>query len=323
MRLVMMGTGPFAVPSFETLLDSAHDVVALVTRPVEPARGRRQSPVNPMRDVGESRGVLTIAPDRVNDPAVQAQLAALQADLFVVCDYGQILSSATLGCSRLGGINLHGSLLPKYRGAAPIQWAMYHGAATTGVTVIHMSPKLDAGPCLVQRETPIGPDETAVDVEARLSQLGVDAVVEALDLLAAWDGETAIGEIQDATQATKAPRLKKSDGQVDWTRAATEIKNQVRAFQPWPKTFVDLQHADREPLRLILDRVSIVGDASPTGEPRHVVSCDANHVWVATGRGTLSLDRVQPAGKRVMSINEFLRGHPVHIGDRFLTSSDS
>ncbi len=318
MRLVMMGTGPFAVPTFESLLDSDHEVVALVTRPVEPARGRRKTPANPMRDVGQARNLATIvAPHSIKDPDAIAQLKSFDADLFVVCDYGQILSAEALGQSRLGGINLHGSLLPKYRGAAPINWAIYHGEQTTGVTVIHMSPRLDAGPCLTVRQIDIALEDSAVEVEDKLSQLGVDAVLEAIDKLRDWDGETVLGQIQDRKLATKAPRLSKADGQVNWTRSAQQIKNQVRAFKPWPNTFTDLVREGCDPKRLILDQVSVVNDVPEPQDSGTVVRCDPNTLWIATGDGVLSIEQLQPAGKRVMSIADFLRGHPVLESDRF------
>ena len=147
MRIVMMGTGPFAVPTFARLLESEHEVLALVTRPVPPPRGRKsKAPPNPMRDFGEEKGVEIFAPASINDAEAQQQLREWDADLFVVCDYGQILARETLGLAKYGGINLHGSLLPKYRGAAPVNWAILKGDEHSGITVIHMTPKLDAGP---------------------------------------------------------------------------------------------------------------------------------------------------------------------------------
>ena len=172
MRLVMMGTGPFAVPTFRALLASPHEMLGLVTRPDKPAHRREKSPANPMREVALQHRLKVFEPESINSPEAQAWLGELAADLFVVCDYGQILSRDILSLARLGGINLHASLLPKYRGAAPINWAIYHGETETGVTVIHMTPQLDAGPCLVQHRTPIGPDETAPDLETRLAELG-------------------------------------------------------------------------------------------------------------------------------------------------------
>jgi len=320
MRLLMMGTGPFAVPTFASLLDSPHQVVALVSRPVPPPKGRVKSPPAPMRDLAHQRGVPVLEPQDINADESRRALAELDFQLLVACDYGQILSADTLAVSPWGGINLHASLLPKYRGAAPINWALYHGDAETGVTVLHMTARLDSGPSLVQRRTPIGPDEDAVQLERRLAQLGVDAVHEALGMIARWDGHSSLGVPQDPQAATKARRLRKTDGEVDWNRSAQQIANQVRALKPWPGTFITLPRPGGEAIRLILDQVSVVAEAGPSGPPGEVVQADKSHVHVATANGRLSLDRVQPAGKRSMAIDEFLRGHPVAVGDRFAAS---
>ena len=165
------------------------------------------------------------------------QLRELNSDLLVVCDFGQILSSQALSVARLGGINLHGSLLPKYRGAAPVNRAIWNGEEETGVTVLHMTPRLDAGPSLGRKSTAILPDENAGQLEQRLSKLGVDAVAESLTLLQQWDGTSPIGQVQDPGLATNSPRLSKADGRVDWTQSAQRISNQVRALNPWPGTF--------------------------------------------------------------------------------------
>lgn len=318
MRLLMLGTGPFAVPTFAALLDEGHQVPLLITRPVPPAVGRQKAPPNPMRDLAEQRGVPVQSPADVNEPAVREQLAALQADLMVVCDYGQILSAAALATTALGGINLHASLLPRYRGAAPINWALLEGCTETGVTVIHMTPRLDGGPCLVQQRTPIGPTEDAVQLEQRLAQLGVAAVREAIGLLAAWDRQSALGMPQERAAATKAPRLQKSQGQIDWRRTAQQLSDQVRALKPWPGTFTTWRNQHGAEVRLIVDQASVVAPSAttPNGQPGETVLVDKHLWWIATGDGVLSLDRVQPAGKRVFTVDEFLRGHAVQAGDR-------
>ncbi len=322
MRLIMFGTGPFAVPTFKSLLDSDHEVLALVTRPIADSGKRRKTSENPTRDAGTEAGLLVLDPPDVNQPGSVAKLEELNADLFVVCDYGQILSRQCLGAAKLGGINLHGSLLPKYRGAAPINWAIYNGDAITGITIIHMTPKLDGGPCLVKSETEILPTETTETIEPRLAELGVQPVHEAISMLAAWDGESEIGEIQDRKLATKAPRLRKSDGQIDWSRSAIEIVNQIRAFQPWPGSFTNW-HSDKlkQPMRLILHRASVNDQSSaPESKPGQVlstVSADTNEsqLIVQTGNGQLSIEEIQPAGKRKMPVADFLRGKPPEIGD--------
>ena len=316
MHLIVMGTGGFAVPTFEALIESGHTVSTLVTRPPRPAHGRRTAPPNPMSDGARRAGIPVEQPDSINSGEAHELLGALQADLFVVCDYGQILSADTLRLSRCGGINLHASLLPKYRGAAPINWAIYHGETETGVTVIHMTPELDAGPCLVQRRVSIDSDETAVQLEVRLAELGVEPVMEAIRLIA--NGETNTSGIpQDPTLATKAPRLKKADGQVDWTRSAQQIRNQVRAMKPWPRTYTELTQQGSAPLRVILEQVSVLDNVPISGTPGSVIANGPKPLIVATGYSALSLDEIQVAGKRVMSAEEFLRGRRVSADARF------
>jgi methionyl-tRNA formyltransferase len=316
MRIIMMGTGPFAVPTFRALLDSPHEVLALVTRPTPPAKGREKGSLNPMRDVAEERGLPIYSPESINSDEAEVRLREWNADLFVVCDYGQILSRRVLGLAPLGGINLHGSLLPKYRGAAPINWAILQGETETGITVIHMTPRLDGGPCLVVRSTPIGEEETAPELERRLSELGVGAVLEAIDMLAAWDRVSPLGKVQPKELVTKAPRLAKSDGLIDWSKPAAFIQRQVRALKPWPTTYTHWQRPQGEPLRIIVDHVVVLPESSGA-EPGTVVVSDGKQLVIATGEGSIAIDRLQPAGKRVLQIDEFLRGYPVKAGERF------
>jgi methionyl-tRNA formyltransferase len=322
MRIIMFGTGPFAVPTFKSLIESPHDVLTLVTRPILDSGKRRKSSENPSRDVAQQKGIPILEPPSCNDGEFVHHLASLEADLFVVCDYGQILSKACLGTSRLGGINLHGSLLPKYRGAAPIAWAIYHGEHETGVTIIHMIPRLDAGPCLVQASIPINPQDTTETMEPRLAELGVRPVHESIEMLQQWDGQSELGQRQDPQLATRAPRLKKADGLIDWTRTAVEISNQIRAFQPWPGSFTHW-NADptKPPMRWILleanpvqaDDLEHETQTCPAGG---IAFCRKNRLWVQTGEGILSIDRIQPAGKRGMLIGEFLRGRQPKSGDQ-------
>jgi len=322
-RLIMMGTGPFAVPTFDALLRSPHRVLALVTRPDRPVHGKKRAAAsqNPMRDAAERRQVEVFAPESVNSADALKRLAGWRADLFVVCDYGQILSRDALALARLGGINLHGSLLPKYRGAAPIQWAIYNGEVETGVSVIHMTPQLDAGPVLVQKRLAIEPDETAGQLEPRLAALGPDAVVEAIDRLAA--GDTA-GISQAAGQATKAPRLKKTDGLIDWSRSAEQIRNQIRAMDPWPKAYTFWRHGEGPAMRLILESAAVVETAAASATPGKIVAADTGtgRLVVACGASSLAIERLQPSGKRPMTAREFLRGHSLAVGEQFTQDPD-
>lgn len=293
------------MPSLRAIVASgAHEVLAVVTRP---PRGRKGEPPSPMAAAAEELGLPLWQPESVNLPESVARLAGYQADLLVVCDYGEILRPEALGATRLGGINLHGSLLPKYRGAAPVQWAVLNGDAETGAAVIQMTPGLDAGPILGEVRTPIGPDETAGALEERLSQLGAEVTLRVVEQLASG---TATGTPQDKSQATKAPRLKKEDGLVDWSRPSAAIKNQVRGLQPWPRAYTLVPQAKGEPLRLSVDRVeSVPGEGAP-GE----VLVAEKRLTVATGDGALELLAVQPAGKRRMAAEEWLRGASVTPG---------
>ena len=322
MRLILFGTGPFAVPTYESLIEQ-HEVIAMVTRPIDDSGKRRKTAENPTRDLGEAKGLEILDPRSCNEEQFVEQLKSMNADLFVVCDYGQILSRDCLAASRLGGINLHGSLLPKYRGAAPIQWCVYNGDTVTGVTVIHMTAKLDGGPCIVKSELDIGADETAEALEPRLSSLGPDAVGKAIAMLETWDGETSLGELQNRDEVTKAPRLKKSDGQIDFTRSAKQIFDQVRAFVPWPRTFTNWTPENKSPIRLIVGRTAVVSEADLAEETvaqveaGAVALCDAKRLWIQTGDGLISIVEIQPSGKRQMPIADFLRGHQPTVGNVF------
>ena len=304
MRIIALGTGPFAVPSLRALVASEHDVLRVVTRP---PRGRRGEPPAPMAVAAEELGLPLWQPESVNLPESVERLAADEADLLVVCDYGEILKPAALGSTRLGGINLHGSLLPKYRGAAPVQWAVLNGDAETGASVIQMTPGLDAGPILGEVRTPIDPDETAGELEARLSLLGAELTLQTVHGLAAG---TQNGKPQDKSLATKAPRLKKEDGLIDWSRPATEIKDQVRGLQPWPRAYTFVPQAKGAPLRLVIDRVAL---ADGSGAPGEVLAADKRLV-IATGDGALELLDVQPAGKRRMTAGDWLLGAKIEAG---------
>lgn len=308
MRLVALGTGPFAVPTLRRLVAAGHEVALVVTRP---PRGRR-APAAPMQSAAEELGLPLWQPETVNAPEAVARLEALAADLLVVCDYGEILKPAALAAARLGGINLHGSLLPRYRGAAPVQRAVLNGDAETGNTVIHMIPRLDAGPCLGVQRTAIDPDETAGELETRLAAMGADLVAEVIAKLAAGSAEPVP---QDPAEATTAPRLGKDEGAIDWSRSAQAIKDHIRGMQPWPRAFTDVRQPVRgEPLRLIVHRGAVV-DAWEPAAPGTVLVADSRLV-VAAGSGAVELIEVQAPGKRAMPAADFLRGHPLTPGDR-------
>lgn len=323
LRLVVMGTGPFAVPMFEALRESPHEIVAVITRPDRVAPGRRP-PRNPMREAGCAAGIPVLDPENINDAASVAVLRTLAPDVLVVCDYGQILSAEVLGVAPCGGINLHGSLLPRHRGAAPVQWAILEGDPLTGVSVIHMTPALDAGAVIVALPTPIGPHETAAELEHRLAMLGVDAVLEAVGRLQAarsiggLAAGQSIGTPQDVARATRAPRFSKADGIIDWSQPANRIERMRRALEPWPRT-ATVYHRDGGTRRLVIEECDVLDmDFMPSGTakpPGTVLAADDDGIVVACGGGTaLAIRRVVPEGKRSMSAAEFLRGNGLPPG---------
>ncbi len=330
LRIVVMGTGPFAVPMFARLLASRHRIVALVTRPDRAPAGRRPPP-NPMRAAAEAAGVPVLAPERINDPAAVDAVRDHAPDLLVVCDYGQILTPAALGVAAHGGVNLHGSLLPRHRGAAPVQWAILAGDAVSGVSVIHMTPALDAGHVLATAETPIGATETAAELEPRLAALGAEIVPGAIDQLARGGPGATPGAPQDPAAVTRAPRLTKADGIVDWSLPAARIERMRRALDPWPRATAFLhaggaEAAGRPPLRLVLEDVAVAdGPAAESGvadgsaaAPGTILAADAAGILVACGDGTrLVIRRLVPEGRRSMSAAEFLRGHALFAAARF------
>jgi methionyl-tRNA formyltransferase len=310
MRIILLGTGPFVVPTLHALDTSDHELLLLVSRS---PRGRRTPPA-PVCVAANALGVEVWTPVTVNSDDARARLAALEADLLVVCDYGEILKGASLDVTRLGGINLHGSLLPKYRGAAPVQWAVLNGDAETGNTVIQMTSGLDAGPALGIDRVTIGAEETAGELEARLAELGAHLVLQVVDQLARG---LACPVVQDSSQATRAPRLTKADGLIDWSCPSAHIHNRVRAMQPWPRAYTHWLRDQGELLRLIVHRVAsaneevIAKDSAPG-----TVLCADSRLLVATGDGLLEVLELQPAGKKKLNAGEFLRGYPVRVGDR-------
>jgi methionyl-tRNA formyltransferase len=328
-RIVMMGTGHFAEPTFEALLASSHPVVGLVTQPdrvVGAERGSTRQAGRSMKTMALEHGLPVLQPESINTLQGVAALRELSPDLLVVAAYGQILSKDVLAVPGQGGINVHASLLPKYRGAAPIAWAIYHGETRTGVTIIRMSVHLDAGDMLAQEAIDIGPEETAGQLEARLAPLGAKLALDVVARMA--DGSPLQGVQQDKSLATKAPKLKKEDGLIDWSRPAKDVCNQVRAMQPWPTAYTFLHGADHPPVRVIVNRAVAFPVRSKPAAATGSLFLDAHHpgsllvnVGLEQGadkeRSVVQVLELQPAGKRRMSAADFLRGHPIHPGDRF------
>jgi methionyl-tRNA formyltransferase len=318
MRIVMMGTGVFAEPTLEALLSRPGLVVGLFTQPDRAAgqeRGSTRQTGRGMKTIADAVKVPVFQPPSVNTPEGVAALKSLQPDLLVVAAYGQILSDEVLSVPPHGGINVHASLLPKYRGAAPIAWAIYHGETQTGVTIIRMSVRLDAGDILAQETVPIGPEETAGEVEARLAPLGAKLALQVMDAIAAG---TAQGRKQDPALVTKAPKLTKEHGLIDWTRSGQQVCCQVRAMHPWPTAYTWWRRAGQPPLRLIVHRARVAeSPANAATPPGELLVDDPLRLCVAVGGGdVVEVLQLQPAGKRRMSAEEFLRGRRPQPGDR-------
>jgi methionyl-tRNA formyltransferase len=308
LRVVFFGTPEFAVPTLDALLHSRHAVAAVVTQPDRPrGRGQKVSDAAVKRRAVDAR-LPILQPSRLKDAGFMTSLAALEIDLGVVAAYGKILTDEVLTTPRLGMINVHASLLPRYRGAAPVHRAITDGERETGVTIMRVVKALDAGPMLATVRRIIGPDETSEELERDLAQLGAALLVRTVDALA--DGP--VQEVpQDETHTTYAHRLVKEDGVVDWTQPAVRIHNLVRGLHPWPHAFTFL-----EGRRFILLHATPLPDR-PDGPPGSIVAAAGDDLRVATGDGTLRILEIQAEGKRPMSPREFLAGHRLTPGSRF------
>jgi len=297
MRLVFLGTPAFAVPTLEAMARAGHEVALVVTQPDRP-RGRGQTPAAPpVKEAALRVGLEVYQPERVRRPEAAERLRAIGAEAMVVVGYGQIIPQNVIDLAPLGIINVHGSLLPKYRGAGPIQWAIVNGETCTGVTTMRIDAGLDTGDMLLKAETVIAPDENAIELGQRLAVMGADLLVETLARLT-----TIVPEKQDSSQATYAPLLKKEDGVIDWSRPAAAIHNQVRGLQPWPGAYTTFRG---QTLHLWKTRVA-PSDAQPCLRP-----------WiVGTGAGALELLEVQLEGRKRMSAADFANGQRLTENDR-------
>lgn len=303
-RVVFLGTPVFAVPSLAALA-RAEEVTLVVTNPDRPAgRGRELTPP-PVKNEAQRLGIPVVQPEKAKHPESVARIAAERPDLIVVAAYGQILPPSILDIPRHGCINVHASLLPRYRGAAPINWAIVRGETVTGITIMKMDPGMDTGPMLHVREEPIGEEDTAETMLPRLAALGAQALIEALGMHHAG---TLTETPQDGERATYAPMLKKEHGRIDWGRPAREVRNLVRGMTPWPSATTD--HGGKT-LKILAASVR-----QETGEPGELLSVDRDGIVVACGEGSLLLTKVQPEGGRAMSSREYAQGRRVRKGDR-------
>ncbi len=307
-RIVFFGTPEFAVPSLEGLIASPHTVVGVVTQPDRP-RGRGQRVTDsPIKAVARAHGIDVLQPARLRDPGFIDSLAALTPDLGVVAAYGKLIPGDILALPRFGMINVHASLLPRYRGAAPVHRAVIDGMTETGVTIMRMVVALDAGAMLAKVTRPIDPEETSDVVERDLARLGVSPLLSVIEQLA---NGTAREEPQDDAQSTYAARLTKEEGLIDWTLPASAIHNRVRGLYPWPHAYT---YASGKRLIVLKSRVE---ERSTDAAPGTVVDVSRDHLQIAAGGGThLALLEIQPEGRRPMPVRDFLAGHPLKAGTR-------
>jgi methionyl-tRNA formyltransferase len=301
MRLVYLGTPEFAVPSLERTVAAGHEVVAVFTQPDRPKGRGQKDAMSPVKEAALRLGLTVHQPERVRRPEVVEQLRALAPEAMVVVGYGQIIPQSILDIPPQGIINVHASLLPKYRGAAPIQWAIALGEARTGVTTMKIDAGLDTGAMLLKWETAIGAEETAVKLSARLAPAGADLLVRTLAQLS-----SIVPEAQDDSQATLAPILKREDGHIDWTMAPREILNRARGFQPWPGAYGFLKGQRFHVWRgAIADRLLAPG----------ALVAEGKRLFAGCGGGAIELLEIQLEGKKRMAASAFLNGFPAAGGE--------
>lgn len=305
MRIVFMGTPSFAVPSLEALIAAGHEVCGVFSQPDKPV-GRHQNKLEPtpIKECAVSHDIPVFQPVKLRDGTALAQLQALAPELIVVAAYGRILPDEILACPPKGCINVHSSLLPSYRGAAPINWAILNGDEETGVTIMHMATELDAGDIIAQASTPIGPKETAEELSARLAVLGGELLVKTV---ADIENGTASRIPQEHEKHTLAPMLNKSMSPMDFNRTAGELNCQVRGLYPWPAAVTEL-----DGVRCKILAVTVCEQATAKA-PGSILQADKNGLKLACGGGTvLQIDELQPDGKKRMAATAFLTGHPIH-----------
>ena len=307
MRIVFMGTPDFAVPSLERLIQAGHTVCGVFCQPDKPV-GRHQNKLQapPVKECALAHDIPVFQPVKLRDGTALAQIQELAPELIVVAAYGRILPDDILAAPPRGCINVHSSLLPKYRGAAPINWAVLNGDSETGVTIMHMAHDLDAGDIIDQAATPIDPDETVVSLHDRLAQMGAELLVKVVADIAAG---TAARTPQDHGKATLAPMLSRELSPMDFTRPARELHNQVRGLIPWPAAVTELGGS-----RCKVFSTSVL-DAHTDAAPGAILAAGKEGIQVACGGGTvLRIDELQADGGKRMKAADYLRGHPIPVG---------
>jgi methionyl-tRNA formyltransferase len=311
MRLIFMGTPEFAVPSLRKLIRAGHEVIAVFTQPDRPVGRKQVVTPPPVKLFAAERGLAVHQPSKIKTEEARRQYEPLfkEADAGVVAAYGRILPEWMLKAPRLGCVNVHSSLLPKYRGAAPINWAVARGERETGVTIMLMDAGLDTGPILLRRATAIGDQETAAELTPRLAEFGAASLADALDKL---ERGAITPEPQNDSEATLAPILKREDGEVDWSMTAAEIFNRMRGFTPFPGCYTFF---NGHRLEIVNARVAPPGDGADKFEPGVVCEVEKEVFVVACGEGSrLRITEVQPEGKRAMPARDFLNGARLQAG---------
>lgn len=306
MKIVFMGTPDFAVPSLEALLEAGHEVTGVFTQPDRPKnRGMKLQPP-PVKVCAQSHDLPVFQPTKLRDGSALETIQALAPELIVVAAYGRILPQEILDAPALGCINVHSSLLPKYRGAAPINWAILNGERETGVTIMHMALALDAGDIIAQRSTPIDPDETVETLHDRLAEIGAALLAETVEDMAAGRAQRTP---QEESQVSLAPMLSRDLSPLDWTRPARALHDQVRGLIPWPAAVTELDGT-----RCKVLATTVVQETTDKA-PGTVLAADKHGLKLACGEGTvLSIDELQPDGRKRMKSADFLRGHPIPVG---------
>ena len=311
MRVVFAGSPRFALPTLERLAAQGYNILSVVTQPDRPTGRRQQLKAPPVKQAARKLSLPIFQPEKIKSDASREYLKDIQPEAVVVVGYGQILPPWLLELPRYGCINLHASLLPAYRGAAPIQWAIVRGETKTGVTTMQMDPGLDTGPVLLQWETPIGAEETAVALSERLSIAGADLVIETLSRM---EKGTLTARPQDDSLATRAPLLKKDDGRIDWNLSAPEIFNRVRGLLPWPGVFTTFRGKKLQVWRARPNPAGSLDSTAPCGQ----LLAERDRAWVACGGGTsLELLELQMEGKRRVGVADFVHGMHICSGEQF------
>ncbi len=307
MRIVFMGTPDFAVPSLEALLSSGDQVVGVVCQPDRPKGRGHQVVAPPVKLIAERAGIPVLQPLKIRTPEFLQSLSSWQPDVIAVTAYGRILHTPILQLPPMGCVNVHGSLLPKYRGAAPVQWAIINGETETGITTMLMDEGMDTGAMLLQEKLEILPDDTSGTLAPRLAALGGRLLIETLARLKA---ATLVPTKQDDQQATMAPLLKKEDGLIDWTLSAASLTNRVRGLSPWPGAYTFLGVERWNIWKAVLQGTAI------TDTPGTIVAVTKQSIVVATGDGLLEIWEIQTANSKRMAVAQFLAGHRVTVGQQ-------